>query len=1586
MSSYYQINPQNFWAGVSFNISGSSFGYSVKLPPGLQGSTIIQTDLLVSPPSACRNNGKDCPANTYNTSAVLGLMTALDQAILQTIISDSGFSDRLNVTVSPGLIDPLPLEEKTLKVGNPSAPFTIPIYIVVAFSLHIQNQGILVAVVTEKEKKLKEGLLLQGLKPEALWFGWILWYSTYVLLAVILMTIALRITVLPQSDTIGPTMFRKAKVAAAFGTLFPILSALLFIPFRYIAVPFELKVVLSCLLYPTGLTFSLVDEISDKPNGFPATLGKGMSFSGFFGPDGKGFYFIGLLITLVWQSLLTIYLDQVFPGEFGTPRPWHFPLTDLMNLTRGKKPKDMFPTLDPNHDDNDMLTGPNIEADPTTLKKVGEIRHLTKIFKTGATELVAVDKLSLNFYEGEIFALLGQNGAGKSTTINMLTGMYPPTSFKSANLYGYDLRTEMREIRQLMGVVPQQNILWDHLSAEDHIRLIVKLKMGVPKEKEDKLVEDALRKAGLTHNKTTPAKGLSGGQKRKLAFAMAIVSNPKILILDEPSSALDPEARRDMWKLLMENKDDRLCIITTHFMDEADFVANRKAVIGKGKLQCMGTSLFLKSHFNIGYQLDVAINLDSSSSEKEFVAKIDHIVGKRITGATNLTDVDVLKNTDSSSKSTTDAKWSLPTSEAGNFSALFMELDSLQTSGGSRISSFGVTMPTLEEVFLKQTELEKQEENPGVIESTHNVAPIPPKELKTASSFGTQFYAMLKVRMIALYRQPRFLFTSLFLPIFMFLISIGVSKLNGVNTSSSSTNVNFEFTNPPYKQPDLNISFPVSFTSSAANFDPRSFNDTLKSTPLESLIKDYGFQASQFGSAAVNVSSTDAGGKSTYAITYNLIYNTTYIHAPAVILNAVDNMILRGLYEKYSKTSVPIISASLQSWSDPTRGFQGSGITLLITSMIGVYLISLSVQVPLSNYASELIRERNLKIDEQLMIMGLSRAAYWLTSFIAHFVLSLFTLFALIILSFAFGFDAYSSGIAPLVFVLLIVLGSAAELFFFYILSLFFKKGEQLQSTVSMLSMIFMLVPLVIVFIMDIVGAGDTGFIIHTIFSIIDPLYTLAGGLYRMTIIGALAKLGVPVQPNTISKPLTLENYFYYKNGILIPILCAIFHMVVLATVLIGGFENLLKRKKSWEKAENIGSAIGGEKLDDTEVVEIEPEDEDVVAERNRVLSLSATHGEEPGVSEMKVMNVSKIFRIKNPDLTEEEKKKRSNSKKKFKYVNAVKDVTFGVRKGMMFSLLGPNGAGKSSLISMAIGTIPTSSGRLSVLTDEGEFPTYSTAAHKHTGYCPQHDALWPKLTVREHLQLFCGVKYGASQPEIVDEWVNTVINVTGLTKFTNVWSERLSGGNKRKLSFAVSIVGDPTLCFLDEPTTGVDPASRRLLWNLILSAKSRRATVLTTHAMEEADALSSQIAIMVNGGLKCIGTSQHLKSRFGLGFLLEILCDPNTANARENTGQLHKFVKDMSPNAESRDSFQHIHRFEVPVEDIAKLVPGGVSQVDGVIGLKGNALGKVFDILETAKGANSYGIKDYAFGQTTLEQVFLRIAKEQKDDEAVEN
>jgi len=171
---------------------------------------------------------------------------------------------------------------------------------------------------------------------------------------------------------------------------------------------------------------------------------------------------------------------------------------------------------------------------------------------------------------------------------------------------------------------------------------------------------------------------------------------------------------------------------------------------------------------------------------------------------------------------------------------------------------------------------------------------------------------------------------------------------------------------------------------------------------------------------------------------------------------------------------------------------------------------------------------------------------------------------------------------------------------------------------------------------------------------------------------------------------------------------------------------------------------------------------------------------------------------------------------------------------------------------------------------------TQPDEVHQLMGYCPQFDALHDLLTSRETLT-FYGRLRGVPEENLY-QMVDYLINRLSLNEYADNPAGTYSGGNKRKLSVAIALIGNPKVVFLDEPSTGMDPVSRRFMWDFISETMATRAVILTTHSMEECEALCNRIGILAAGSLRCIGTSQHLKHEFGRGFQLDISTGKRTS------------------------------------------------------------------------------------------------------------
>ncbi|GBG60704.1 hypothetical protein CBR_g12441 [Chara braunii] len=293
----------------------------------------------------------------------------------------------------------------------------------------------------------------------------------------------------------------------------------------------------------------------------------------------------------------------------------------------------------------------------------------------------------------------------------------------------------------------------------------------------------------------------------------------------------------------------------------------------------------------------------------------------------------------------------------------------------------------------------------------------------------------------------------------------------------------------------------------------------------------------------------------------------------------------------------------------------------------------------------------------------------------------------------------------------------------------------------------------------------------------------------------------------------------------------------------------------------------------------------------------------------------------------------------------AVQGMSLAVPRGECFGMLGPNGAGKTTSINMMVGFLEPTSG--TALIEGMDIRGEMSAIHSVMGVCPQHDLLWETLTGREHLLFYGRLKNlkGEQLEREIEMWLRKMNLYNGgvLAKPVRAYS----GGMKRRLSVAISLIGNPLVVYMDEPSTGLDPASRNNLWQVVKEAKRGRAIILTTHSMEEAEVLCDRLGIFIDGQFACIGNPRELTARYGGTYDLTVTTPPGEESAVE------ALALSLSHRAKKVYSLGGTQKFELPS-----------SEVD---------LADVFDAIERAK--TKINIQAWGIANTTLEDVFIKVA-----------
>jgi ABC-2 type transport system ATP-binding protein len=245
----------------------------------------------------------------------------------------------------------------------------------------------------------------------------------------------------------------------------------------------------------------------------------------------------------------------------------------------------------------------NYKIKPTS-SPILQMRDLVKKFE----DVTAVDKLNLEIMEGELFSLLGPNGAGKTTTINILTGIMKPTD-GTVTIAGFDVTENMNKIKKLIGVCPQEAAVFQFLNAKENIELIGNLHSLSKKHIEERTT-GFLELLGLTEASQRKAGGYSGGMLRKLNLMMALINDPKIAFLDEPTVGMDARSRRNTWEFIGSLKgENKTIILTTHYIEEAETLSDRVGIIDSGKLIELGTPEELKNKYSAKNLEQVFLNI-----------------------------------------------------------------------------------------------------------------------------------------------------------------------------------------------------------------------------------------------------------------------------------------------------------------------------------------------------------------------------------------------------------------------------------------------------------------------------------------------------------------------------------------------------------------------------------------------------------------------------------------------------------------------------------------------------------------------------------------------------------------------------------------------------------------------------------------------------------------------------------------------------------------------------------------------------------------------------------------------------------------
>ena len=318
---------------------------------------------------------------------------------------------------------------------------------------------------------------------------------------------------------------------------------------------------------------------------------------------------------------------------------------------------------------------PNFQA----LLRIVDMRKVYKVPRKPSK--VALKKLNLTINAKECFALLGPNGAGKTTLQSILCGLISPTS-GYAMLNGHQIPNETDAIYNMVGYCPQYDVLWEDLTVEEHFLFYCRLK-SISSKFEKEYVQQLASRVNLGVHLSKKTRELSGGMKRCLSVGISLIGDPVFVLLDEPSTGVDPVARRSIWEILSREKEGRAIILTTHNMQEAEVLSNRIGIMAQGKLLCVGTQSHLKKKYGSGFTLQVTTN--NAHATQKYI----QILYPTATLDTSISGI---------------LCYRIPQDVPLDLTALFNAMKVKHEHG---IIEWGVNQTTLEEVFIRTVEMEE---------------------------------------------------------------------------------------------------------------------------------------------------------------------------------------------------------------------------------------------------------------------------------------------------------------------------------------------------------------------------------------------------------------------------------------------------------------------------------------------------------------------------------------------------------------------------------------------------------------------------------------------------------------------------------------------------------------------------------------------------------------------------------------------------------------------------------------------------------------------------------------------------------------
>ena len=1126
--------------------------------------------------------------------------------------------------------------------------------------------------------------------------------------------------------------------------------------------------------------------------------------------------------------------------------------------------------------------GEELYQDKTKPDDALRIQNIVKIFGDGKK---AVDNVNLNFYKDEIFALLGHNGAGKTTLISMLTGLYEATE-GTAYYDGYDIldSNNMDKFRTILGICPQHDVLFDDLTIREHLEMFCIFK-GYTSDNIDGEINKTMHDFELDNIQNITAKNLSAGQRRKLSIAISLIGGSKVIFLDEPSSGMDITSRRNLWDILKRQSEQKIIILTTHYMEEASVLGKRIGIINAGKMKCIGTPLFLIERF--GKFMSLNITKEEGADNNiiiNFIEKRAKNVEYEILSEEILFRIPKSNYSKSNNKNEENIENILLSENEnkkngnGNNNSLgltkfFEDLDNNLKK--LKIKTYSASMPTLEDVFLNVAAEDTKLENKKMTKQ-HRKFSSPDADndkILFETDFREDFSSSGKSKFVNDFKacfHRRFLLTSrdikgflmeILCPILLVLVGLLVSQVE-IFSSSDPQKMNmgaigkqtilyggkfginnledFYFNNMEnitcdkleFENNDNNYTNLInSFVNKV--FEKVKDKEDSKDREVDMMAKDY---SGYYGSLLILQNDL----ASTNSIDFIEVLNTRVMHVvpiysyfffKKIIENVSPNVEINFLHYPLPLT------AELEEQSDQTN------------NNLVIFFVAIAFSLIPANFVTIIVKEKINNSKHLMRVSGISILAYWIVNYIFELAKYYFTCGICLFLLWAFSF--YKNYL----YILYLIYGPAM-IPMTYILSFLFDSESGAQNGIILLNFLLgALGSTVLLLLRALDNIKGVAKILQYIISLL-PSFCFNFGYSLL-----LNKIMIYIidYPN--------EWYFFEDNVLLKKFNLLLSNIIYLSLeFVIYTFILILIECFAYSSMKVEDSKLQTN-INDSQVLK------EIEVANNETIGII----DENGLSN----RIEYAIRVKNL-------KKDFSTGICSKPMTAIKNMCFCVEPGECFGLLGLNGAGKTTTFKCITQELSPSHGKIYI--NGRDMRNNFSELSSVFGYCPQFDAIFEYMTVYENLEFYARIK--GVKAELIDQLVKAMIIGMSLEDYTKKIAGKLSGGNKRKLSVAISLLCTPQIILLDEPSTGMDPEARRFMWSIIhkTSKKGRKSSVImTTHSMDEAETLCKRMGIMVNGEFVCLGKANQIKDKYGYGYEIDIRIKPMNGN------QVNELLKELN-------------------------------------------------------------------------------------------